>query len=76
MVYLPKWVMYKDNLHKVSRRVKHNLYLYPYHMTYPMGWQDPRGVFCKYDFEAREMIVPANQCKPITDEVADIMRAV
>ena len=45
-------------------------------MTYPMGWQDPRGVFCKYDFEAREMIVPANQCKPITDEVADIMRAV
>jgi hypothetical protein len=41
-----------------------------------MGWQDPRGAYCRYDFDAREMIVPANQCIAIADEVAEIMRAV
>ena len=73
MVYLPKWVMYKDNLHKVSRRVKHNLYLYPQNHTYPLS--DSRALR-GYQIDQREMIVPANQCTPITDEVAQIMRAV
>jgi len=72
MVYLPKWVMYKDNLHKVSRRVKDKMYLYP--IRFSFGWSDPRAWVGGGN--TMEMIVSLDQCTPITDEVAQIMRGV
>lgn len=66
------WIMYKDNLHRVSRQIGDKLYLYPNRFSF--AWSDPRAWSGRLD--ENEMIAPLNQCTPITKEVADIIRGV
>lgn len=66
------WVMYNDNLHRVSRQIGDRLYLYPSRFSFMIS--DPRAWSGIID--EKEMIVLFNQCTPITKEVADIMRDV
>ena len=68
------WVIYYDNLHKVSRQIGGRLYLYPTYFSY--SWNDPRFIFSTKGADDREIIAPLNLCTPITKEVADIMRGV
>ena len=68
------WVMYYDNLHKVSRQIGDRLYLYPAYFSY--SWSDPRFIAGRGDADEREIIVRLDQCTVITKEVADIMRSV
>lgn len=71
------WVMYLDNLHKVSRHIGDRVYLYPDRFSF--GWNDPRSMFANkgtHQFDEREMIVPLDKCTQISKEVADIMKGV
>ena len=73
MVY-GDWVLFNDNIHKVSRQIGDRLYLYPVCHSYPFGHKFK--VSNRFITGERECIVPFNKCIPISKEVADIMRAV
>lgn len=68
------WVMYYDNLHKVSRQIGGKVYLYPHWFSF--GWTDARFIAKWEDQDQKEIIALLNECIPITKEVADIMRGV
>jgi hypothetical protein len=69
-----EWVLFNDNIHKVSRQIGDRVYLYPVSHSYPFGHKfNVSGVFI---IGERECIVPFNKCIPISNEVADIMRSV
>jgi hypothetical protein len=73
MVY-GDWVLFNDNVHKVSRQIGDRVYLFPLCHSYPFGHKfDISGVFITGD---SEFIISFNKCIPITKEVADIMIAV
>jgi len=68
------WVLFNDNIHKVSRQIGDRLYLYPVSHSYPFGHKFRASN--RFITGEREFIVSCNKCIPITKEVADIMRAV
>ena len=69
-----EWVLFNDNIHKVSRQRGEKVYLYPLSHSYPIGHKfKQHGIFITGDME---FIVPFDKCIPISKEVADIMRVV
>jgi len=63
--------MYQDNIHRVSRQIGDRLYLYPTHLSYPIGHR-----LARFSGNDMEMIILLDKCTPITKEVSDIMRGV